>query len=354
MSDTTLDVSPPGPWDAFTITDGRIVTGANPARFSLCLVCLYKDYKGRSQNQISVPLDRVWELSRKSVELKVILNMTVSNVPYMQSLVLGSGGFAFKIYARKAILSGINPHNPKQKWVYYTEAAKVTDSSLITDDKVATKAPSSETGQETVRFCEVDNNQRRDYLIQLLTEIHNGATKNLYSANLLLSVTQFNVVRAMYSNATSLGLTADLLGEDIASQFNIVGPLALPLPPSLQPTSHQKKIIHHPWIDLIPMVSLRDVLLGSMYRYDEDELCGDLFGLCGTSREVGLFIWGEAWDPSAYEASEKFVQKWSWIFKDCPDILESTNYWRRKRGERPLRLDFSGAKVSKFGEDSCT
>lgn len=24
-------VSPPGPWDAFTITDGRIVTGANPA-----------------------------------------------------------------------------------------------------------------------------------------------------------------------------------------------------------------------------------------------------------------------------------------------------------------------------------
>jgi D-lactate dehydratase len=25
------DVSPPGPWDAFAIVDGRIVTGANPA-----------------------------------------------------------------------------------------------------------------------------------------------------------------------------------------------------------------------------------------------------------------------------------------------------------------------------------
>ena len=24
-------VSPPGPWDAFTQTDGRVVTGANPA-----------------------------------------------------------------------------------------------------------------------------------------------------------------------------------------------------------------------------------------------------------------------------------------------------------------------------------
>jgi putative intracellular protease/amidase len=31
MSNTALDVSPPGPWDAFTITDGRLVTGANPA-----------------------------------------------------------------------------------------------------------------------------------------------------------------------------------------------------------------------------------------------------------------------------------------------------------------------------------
>lgn len=31
MSDAALDVSPPGPWDAFTITDGRLVTGANPA-----------------------------------------------------------------------------------------------------------------------------------------------------------------------------------------------------------------------------------------------------------------------------------------------------------------------------------
>ena len=25
------DVSPPGPWDSFTQTDGTIVTGANPA-----------------------------------------------------------------------------------------------------------------------------------------------------------------------------------------------------------------------------------------------------------------------------------------------------------------------------------
>ena len=28
---TYQDVSPPGPWDAFSIIDGQIVTGANPA-----------------------------------------------------------------------------------------------------------------------------------------------------------------------------------------------------------------------------------------------------------------------------------------------------------------------------------
>lgn len=27
----SIDVPPPGPWDAFAISDGRIVTGANPA-----------------------------------------------------------------------------------------------------------------------------------------------------------------------------------------------------------------------------------------------------------------------------------------------------------------------------------
>jgi D-lactate dehydratase len=31
LADLNADVSPPEPWGAFAIADGRIVTGANPA-----------------------------------------------------------------------------------------------------------------------------------------------------------------------------------------------------------------------------------------------------------------------------------------------------------------------------------
>ena len=75
-----------------------------------------------------------------------------------------------------------------------------------------------------------------------------------------------------------------------------------------------------------------------MTEYDDEELCSDLYGLNNASGEVGLVVWGESWDPLAYEVSEKVVEKWSWILKDSPELLASTNYWRRKRREKPLRL----------------
>lgn len=39
-----IDVSPPGPWDAFTQTDGRIVTGANPASAHVTAVAAVEAY----------------------------------------------------------------------------------------------------------------------------------------------------------------------------------------------------------------------------------------------------------------------------------------------------------------------
>lgn len=85
----------------------------------------------------------------------------------------------------------------------------------------------------------------------------------------------------MLANAASMGLTLELLQEDIASRFNTAGPWENhDLPPSLQPTSLQKEIIHHPWIDLCPVASIRDVLLRTIDQYDDEELCGDLFGKC--------------------------------------------------------------------------
>lgn len=39
-------VSPPGPWDSFVITDGRIVTGANPASATATAEAVVKDFDG--------------------------------------------------------------------------------------------------------------------------------------------------------------------------------------------------------------------------------------------------------------------------------------------------------------------
>lgn len=136
-----------------------------------------------------------------------------------------------------------------------------------------------------------------------------------------------------------MGLTLELLNEDLASQFNIIGPSSLHLPPSLWPSKAQRKIIHHPWIDLLPIVSLREALLVRANDLNEDEICDDLHGICAESDETGLKVWGEAWDPLAYEASERLIGKWDWLGVECPDIIRSTNYWRRRRGEKAITFN---------------
>lgn len=179
---------------------------------------------------------------------------------------------------------------------------------------------------------------REQYWTQLKKKVAEGAANKVQSPQLLLPVTQFNSMRAMFENAASMGLTMDVLSEDIASCFNIAGPLNLRLPPSLEPSATQKSVVHHPWIDLLPIPSVRDALLRNMESCDEDELCGDLFGICGPAPEMGLLVWGESWDPSAYEVSERVLRKWRGFLIDCPDLLKSTNYWRKRRGEKALEL----------------
>lgn len=229
----------------------------------------------------------------------------------------------------------------ERRWVFYTKDAKAFEDEEMKDEAVAKPTPQLEDprtsrSQVNISFCTANQEMHERYWTQLKMRVANGAAHNLHSSNLLLEVTQSNVVRAMLANAASMGLTMDILSEEIVSCFNIAGPVTLCLPPSLRPSSSQKHIIHHPWIDLVPITSFRNSLLSNIGKYDDEELCGDLYGLCGSSREIGLLVWGEAWDPLAYEVSEQLIKKWGWILTDCPELLESTNLWREKRGEKRL------------------
>ncbi|KAJ5689914.1 hypothetical protein N7462_004306 [Penicillium macrosclerotiorum] len=261
---------------------------------------------------------------------------------------------------RKALQAAGEPKRQGRRWVVYTNEATAATSSPE-DTGISSSAVAKKMRQETCQSIS-QINDKSSYPVaphmphdeswaQLQQRVNHAVSNGFLTPTLVPLFTQYNVMLAMFNNAASMGLTGEVLCEDIASFFNIPGPFSIKLPPSLQPTSAQKQVIHHPWIDLLPMRSLRDTLLYRLGTYDEDELCGDLYGLCSASPSIGLFVWGESWDPAAYEVSESVLRKWEWLFKECPDLLASTNHWRRKRGEKPLKLiEFRHSSIEKINQ----
>ncbi|KAH7129291.1 hypothetical protein EDB81DRAFT_808981 [Dactylonectria macrodidyma] len=162
-----------------------------------------------------------------------------------------------------------------------------------------------------------------------------------------------NIFYALSRNATALGVSEEWLLCDGESPYCLQGPglgehtlqtSRLPLfdgPQSLRPTKMQLSIAHHPWIDLFPVPRLRDNLLAAISNddpIDEDELCYDMVEVTdgGVKDKAALIIWGEPWDPRGWEVSELFLKKWGALLEGCWEMLEATNYWREKRGEKRL------------------
>ncbi|GIK05187.1 hypothetical protein Aspvir_009290 [Aspergillus viridinutans] len=234
---------------------------------------------------------------------------------------------------RKAILSSHGPGSSTRKWTVYVARAQETATSLRPNHNPT----QGENDAATVHFCYLSLETRQVILNLLHDRVNRGIITHTLSSELLLPVTQWNIIRAMITNATTIGLTMALLAGDIISPFNTRGPVTANLPPSLQPTYLQKSVVHHPWIDLCAISSVRDALLRNLHLYSEDELCDDLFGKSSDcTQPTGLLIWGEAWDPSGYEISEKMFRKWAWLWRECPEVIRSTNYWRLQRGEKTL------------------
>ncbi|KAJ5588932.1 hypothetical protein N7537_011610 [Penicillium hordei] len=244
---------------------------------------------------------------------------------------------------RKVLESKGQHKTPDRKWIVYVDGSSIPKRNTSTEEEATshkvTQSPLSlNQNEEYLSFF--NPSQRVEFMDTLFEKALHMIGNPVLSRNPTYSDAQFNLFRAMSINANLLGLTFDLLNEDLASQFNLAGPLmsAVHLPASLFPSQNQRKIIHHPWIDLIPILSLREALLIRADVIDEDELCGDVYGACGSSQEIGIGmrVWGEAWDPFAYEISEMILKKWRWIATDCPDVVKSSNYWRRQRGEKPI------------------
>ena len=148
-------------------------------------------------------------------------------------------------------------------------------------------------------------------------------------------------MNALGQNAAALGITvASLCAEDTLSPYNHSGPRTLEdlsAPPSLQPTMLQVTVRHHPWIDLFPLPEMRDSILRICGSAEEDDLCVDLVDVEENDREKpNLVVWGDPSDPQAWEATVPFLRKWGWVVRECRGLLDSTNRWRERRGEKPL------------------
>jgi hypothetical protein len=159
---------------------------------------------------------------------------------------------------------------------------------------------------------------------------------------LLVGLVQINMLQAMFYNMNLIGLAATEMADDAVSPFCLSGtsqPLRseMSFPKTLVPTALQRSVVHHPWIDILPIPNLRNNLIKFQDSMDEEELCHDLCSYQHLRDEVaGVIVWRDPWDPSGWEVTTAFLLRWGWVMKDCWDLFDSTNYWRAKRGEKPL------------------
>lgn len=154
----------------------------------------------------------------------------------------------------------------------------------------------------------------------------------------LLILTKINVFRALAQNMNLIGWSLERMNDDAISPFNIPTPAhSVPdqIPSTLQPTRLQKSVIHHPWLDFFPLPRMRDNLIEAGDDWDDEQLCIDIMGFWNEAdNDSGLLVWGEPWDVRSWEMTEWFLKKWQWVVRGCPELMNSTNAWRARRGEK--------------------
>lgn len=214
--------------------------------------------------------------------------------------------------------------------------------------------PSTPSEFGSLEFLIGDEEPEIDFQWSLIVRIYIGGVPTDHK---FINLLYYNVFRAFQVNINALGLSAYLISLDILSPFNEVPlggtileifedtvlnvpklDMVSSLPPALKPTALQISILHHPWIDLFPCPKLRDNLLRAGDALDSSAICN---AVCEGNEDgvSGLIVWGDPWDPSGWEVTERFMRNWPWMLEGCDEVIEGTNYWRALRGLEKLSLD---------------
>lgn len=154
--------------------------------------------------------------------------------------------------------------------------------------------------------------------------------------------------------------------HSVFPSYSIVFPTAMDIPGGLDPTHEQMSRAHQTWIDLVPFPKMRNNLIQWESSFDHAEFVEDMVGhfvdLRSLSRSEtgpassgkqvvrlqggdssdadssgkGLVLWGEPYLAESWEATPGFLRKWAWAAEGCEELIESTNRWRRARGEQSV------------------
>ncbi|KAJ5671934.1 hypothetical protein N7507_001061 [Penicillium longicatenatum] len=199
-------------------------------------------------------------------------------------------------------------------------------------------------------------------------------------ADQVLHLIHYNAFRGFYRNKILLGRTAMSLSpgrkpvpfDEAFPSFSVVVPRALDIvvPGNLTPTQSQMSLIHSTWINSLPFPAMRDNLIKWEGSFNHAEFAKDVMGniidsilfpqpegssVTGlmvenqgieeledddevTANQSGLIVWGEPDRMDSWEATPGFLRKYAWAMTGCDGLIESSNKWRRTRGEEPLHF----------------
>lgn len=222
-----------------------------------------------------------------------------------------------------------------------------TTADVSGDSPHQSASPNTSSVQAIAQTSRTECKSAPDNVHELMLELQNRTLQNhrLGTPNLddLSTLSKLNMKRALMDNIVAVGMTmAWVVDDDSISIFSMAGPRLSDsaIPDSLRPTELQLTKPHHPWLDFFPFPRMRDNLITAQDEFDDEELCHDLMAFWDMKNtEAAVLIWGSPWDPRNWEVTEAFVRKWGWVLDGCVDVQESSNRWRRMRGEKGLVID---------------
>ncbi|EQB47661.1 hypothetical protein CGLO_13174 [Colletotrichum gloeosporioides Cg-14] len=183
------------------------------------------------------------------------------------------------------------------------------------------------------------------YDLFLMKAMHSGTDP---MSDSLIPLVQFNLFRGLMENMKTLGITMPMVCDDDCvspfgtdPRYNVRTVWSVPV--YLRPTETQLTVVHHPWLDFLPLPRMRDNLIKADGSYDDEELCLDMIGDGDAPSGKGeMILWGDPWDPMNWEVTELFVNKWRWVLEGCEEMIRSSNFWRAQRGEKKMRVKLRG------------